>query len=106
MSAKTNLKEMSGLSRARGLAEALTDQESKAVKNIAIEIVELISDAQIGWDADVKWANKLLLQREALEEYASHQSWRCEHPDRYPWEPDCPCGLTGTLRELNIEMMP
>ncbi len=29
---------------------------------------------------------------EAME-YAQHDSWRCEHPDRYPPDPDCPCGL-------------
>ena len=43
--------------------------------------------------------------REAVEEYADHNSWRCGHPDRYPWEPDCPCGLTAVLRELGIEMV-
>lgn len=29
---------------------------------------------------------------EAME-YAQHDSWRCDHPDRYPPDPDCPCGL-------------
>lgn len=33
--------------------------------------------------------------REALREYINHQSWRCEHPDRYPHNPDCPCGLVA-----------
>jgi hypothetical protein len=42
----------------------------------------------------------------ALREYAEHQSWRCDHPDRYPWEPDCPCGLTGDLRALGISVQP
>lgn len=40
----------------------------------------------------------------ALGWYGDHQSWRCEHPDRYPWEPDCPCGLTKVQRELGIEV--
>lgn len=38
--------------------------------------------------------------REALDGYADHQSWRCEHPDRYPQDPDCVCGLIGTMRGL------
>lgn len=44
--------------------------------------------------------------RDVVEEYAAHASWRCEHPDRYPWEPDCPCRLTKELRELGIETVP
>jgi hypothetical protein len=44
--------------------------------------------------------------RQALVDYADHQSWRCGHPDRYPWEPDCPCGLTAVLRRFNIEVTP
>jgi hypothetical protein len=48
--------------------------------------------------------------REALREYAQHNSWRCEHAphyylaggkDRDP-ELGCPCGLDKTLRELGI----
>lgn len=39
---------------------------------------------------------------ELFEEYAQHDAWRCEHPDRYPWEPDCPCGLTAAQRELGL----
>lgn len=36
------------------------------------------------------------LLREAFEDYLhEHDSWRCAHPDRYPHEPDCPCGLVG-----------
>lgn len=38
-----------------------------------------------------------------VEEYASHQSWRCEHPDHFPWEPDCHCGLTRDLREAGLD---
>lgn len=34
-----------------------------------------------------------MLLREAMDEYADHQSWRCDHPDRYSHDPDCPCGL-------------
>lgn len=40
-------------------------------------------------------------ERELLQEsleYADHASWRCGHPDRWPWEPDCPCGLTAWAR--------
>lgn len=44
--------------------------------------------------------------RQALEEYADHQSWRCGHPDRYPWNPDCPCGLVSTLRGFGIPVTP
>jgi hypothetical protein len=39
----------------------------------------------------------------ALRDYADHQSWRCGYPDRYPWDPDCPCGLMATLRDLCID---
>lgn len=35
------------------------------------------------------------LLHEALTDYATHASWRCEHPDRYPHEPRCPCDYTG-----------
>lgn len=41
-------------------------------------------------------------------EYADHQSWRCGHPDRYPWwtetgeEDDCPCGLLDVTRTLGL----
>lgn len=31
--------------------------------------------------------------REGVDEYLEHQSWRCGHPDRWPWDPDCQCGL-------------
>lgn len=41
--------------------------------------------------------------REDFAEYADHQSWRCEHPDRYPWDPDCPCGLVEVERRVSAE---
>jgi len=44
--------------------------------------------------------------REALSEYAAHQAWRCAYPDRYPWDPDCCCGLIATLKALGIEDQP
>ena len=44
--------------------------------------------------------------RGALNEYADHQSWRCGHPDRYPWEPDCPCGLVATMEKVGIRINP
>lgn len=34
------------------------------------------------------------LLHDALTDYASHAAWRCEHPDRYPHDPECPCGYT------------
>jgi hypothetical protein len=47
--------------------------------------------------------------------YADHDSWRCGHPDRYPWDkpsqwheagtpeaPDCPCGLIAALRSVGL----
>lgn len=40
--------------------------------------------------------------RSLVVEYACHQAWRCEHQDRWPWEPDCMCGLTEALRELGF----
>ena len=37
-----------------------------------------------------------------ISEYFAHMSWRCEHPDRFPWDPDCRCGLTAVLRALEL----
>lgn len=34
-----------------------------------------------------------------LADYAQHDSWRCDHADRFLWEPDCPCGLSAALRK-------
>lgn len=42
------------------------------------------------------------LLREAFVEYAEHGSWRCTYRTRYPWDPDCRCGLTQTCRELGL----
>lgn len=42
--------------------------------------------------------------RKTLEDYAEHQSWRCGHPDRYPWDPDCPCGLVAALAAVDIKL--
>jgi hypothetical protein len=42
--------------------------------------------------------------REALVEYADHQSWRCGHPDRYSQDPDCRCGLVQTWRDLGFQI--
>jgi len=39
---------------------------------------------------------------EALAEFAQHDSWRCAHPDRFPWEPDCQCGLTAAQRAAGV----
>jgi len=52
-------------------------------------------------------ANKqLTVYREIIGKYASHQSWRCGYPDRYPWDDpqhnDCPCGLVKALREAGL----
>lgn len=43
-----------------------------------------------------------LPERAVIIEYAAHQSWRCEHRDRFPWEPDCYCGLTRDLRAIGL----
>jgi hypothetical protein len=40
--------------------------------------------------------------REVVEEYADHQSWRCQWPDRYPQTPDCPCGLITALAAVEV----
>jgi len=48
--------------------------------------------------------------REALGEYADHQSWRCEHPPHYylagdpPENGDCACGLLGTLKACGVSV--
>ena len=57
-------------------------------------------DAVQALKADVKQL------RAALNEYADHQSWRCAHPDRYPWEPDCPCGLVAAMEKVGIRISP
>ena len=41
--------------------------------------------------------------REAFSEFADHDSWRCSYKTRYPWDPDCPCGLTRVCRDLGID---
>jgi hypothetical protein len=44
------------------------------------------------------------LLQEALDEYADHQSWRCQHPPHYylagdpPADGDCACGLIAWQR--------
>lgn len=48
-----------------------------------------------------------------VTEYATHQSWRCEHaphwhlvdPSSVP-EGDCPCGLLGALGEVGLAPEP
>ena len=37
-----------------------------------------------------------------IRDYANHDSWRCAYPDRYPWDPDCPCGLVSALQGLGL----
>lgn len=39
-----------------------------------------------------------------IEEHAVHTAWRCEHKDRWPWEPDCMCGLTKALRDAGLPL--
>lgn len=57
-------------------------------------------------DAIDTLGGRLRVAEDALKEYADHQSWRCAHPDRYPWDPDCPCGLASTLAALGITVEP
>jgi len=58
-----------------------------------------VSDQVIWDDEDERFVAALTepdIERRLLweaMEYAQHDSWRCEHPDRYPPDPDCPCGL-------------
>lgn len=49
--------------------------------------------------------------RDALCEYAAHQSWRCEHaPHWYMVDSsvvpagDCPCGLLATFAQLGVDV--
>lgn len=37
-----------------------------------------------------------------IEEYAEHAAWRCAYQSRFPWDPDCPCGLTAALRAAGL----
>jgi hypothetical protein len=98
-------------SDAEDIAEAL--RESGWCLNVGIRRVEVrMSEANWGEVERLtaerdEWARRATEAsaeaerlRAALDEYASHQSWRCDHPDRYPHEPDCPCGLVGVLRGL------
>jgi hypothetical protein len=41
--------------------------------------------------------------RAALNEYASHQSWRCHYRTRYR---ECCCGLDKTIVELGLDPVP
>lgn len=45
---------------------------------------------------NVKW--------DEIRNHVWHDSWRCEHPDRYPQtlEEGCPCGLIETLQKLGV----
>lgn len=65
----------------------------------AAELVEALTKV-------TKLGEDLLEAHDALSEYADHQSWRCGHPDRYPWDPDCPCGLVSTLAGFGIKVEP
>lgn len=59
--------------------------------------------------ASEEWARIELFQ-DAIREYAQHNSWRCEHREHNFYlvgrdakkNPDCPCGLDATLRELGL----
>lgn len=42
------------------------------------------------------------LLEQLIADYAEHCSWRCEYQSRYPWEPDCHCGLTDGLRRAGL----
>lgn len=53
--------------------------------------------------SSLKWAvRQLELLPELIEDYAQHQAWKCGEPDRYPWDPDCHCGLTRELRKVGL----
>jgi len=41
-----------------------------------------------------------------IDNFAAHDSWRCDHPDRYPQDDDCPCGLLGDLAKAGIDPEP
>lgn len=41
-----------------------------------------------------------------IHEYAQHDSWRCDHPDRYSQEENCPCGLLRALEDIGIDPGP
>lgn len=41
--------------------------------------------------------------REALREYADHQSWRCQYRNRYD---ECQCGLDETMVSLGLDPVP
>lgn len=87
----------------------LLDQAGKAMP-VAQDVGRQEVD-QMSREAD---KDKLIEElREALREYGSHTSWRCEHsPHFYLADAeyakrltdagDCVCGLLGTLKKLGI----
>lgn len=45
--------------------------------------------------------------RQALQDYAGHQSWRCEYRTRYRTRyQKCECGLDDLMRELGLPLVP
>src|SRR5258708_6747722 len=40
--------------------------------------------------------------QDIIKEYAQHTSWRCQYQRRFPWNPDCHCGLTEDLRKVGL----
>lgn len=50
----------------------------------------------------------MMVERERLavivKDYAQHDAWRCAYQSRYPWDPDCHCGLTNALREAGLPL--
>lgn len=79
-----------------------------AGQTVEVTPVERLLNAE--WDLGALRAERadaiaaaVMPYREALERYADHSNWRCGHPDRWPWNPDCPCGLVSTLSALGID---
>lgn len=53
----------------------------------------------------VTYEDLMALSR-VIRDYAQHDSWRCMHPDRWPQDEDCPCGLLGALRAAGFDPEP
>jgi hypothetical protein len=88
-----------------GVAEALKRAETEWRNR------EVDSHDEFGSEVTILPETKWLHQADAalaevlvwLGEWLQHDAWRCEHPDRYPQDEDCCCGLLAELEGAGID---
>lgn len=90
----------------------IIDSDDTPVWDSAVAALDaLVAERAVAIEAAMQYRRELKAAEaradrlaEALNEYVGHQSWRCEHPDRYSQDPDCPCGLVKTWRDLGFNV--